>query len=752
MDMKVTGCGILESFGENNQRVLFRKDEYSGFCFITKIHDKINRVCLHWSEGGFVGELGGVEYGLKYKKIDNGFYVEACIENVSSVRFIPEYVALRTGIDHYMDSFPQWDSKLFPTLLRCEHDGFYGYYSSPSGGILAVASPDPVAAWKICYNKIAEEDEGNCYLNYLDGGHRIYTSDFHLMNVHVDNERYPVMEWLDPGERRIWRFFFSFVDSREDLPRFFAFRGRIPFIRSKIYSIEQGQYISGVIYSINDISQAFICDERKKNTYDLMIDKKDDCVFSFHSDPLIKPGVYTVYVHDNDNRVGTAVYFVQREGVWYLEKARDAVLYNPPCPTHHMECFVSLYTLLYSESLLGWKSKEADNIFNYIVDSLYDYKRHQMKYAATMRIQDTACMAALMAFKYKLSNELRYLEYARYLGDFMLGLQHEDGGYYAQRTALKSVHYTSVTYLGAYMFFLGTVESCTSGFEEAGRKHIESAIKSFQDLLVRGEDIETEGESTFEDGMITCSIHQLSLWALNVDDEVLRYKIITECERLFEKHLCLSQDYVPDSRMNGATLRFWESQYALSIFSDFFDSPCGWSAWRSYGAWNLYILTKNKKYFYAVLNNIRACMQLIDNETGVLRWGFTPDPYIITDAFLPSSDGGEVKNIRIGEQYLEMTSSWHRSIPFPRAKWGIDNLVHECFKAYSEIYLQNAVVVYDEEIICMNCNAVFFDGILEVRSVGNTVQRIYFDLPGGTLVKMQGREFLIGWGWVDNIG
>lgn len=45
-------------------------------------------------------------------------------------------LGFRLGIDSYMDSYPQWNRKFFPTALRCEKSVFWSYFISPEGKML----------------------------------------------------------------------------------------------------------------------------------------------------------------------------------------------------------------------------------------------------------------------------------------------------------------------------------------------------------------------------------------------------------------------------------------------------------------------------------------------------------------------------------------------------------------------------------------------------------------------------------------
>ena len=57
-------------------------------------------------------------------------------------------------------------------------------------------------------------------------------------------------------------------------------------------------------------------------------------------------------------------------------------------------------------------------------------------------------------------------------------------------------------------------------------RHKESAERAIDDLLLRLDNIQTEGDMTFEDGMITCSALQLALRALLEGDSARRSDIL----------------------------------------------------------------------------------------------------------------------------------------------------------------------------------------------------------------------------------
>ena len=72
-------------------------------------------------------------------------------------------------------------------------------------------------------------------------------------------------------------------------------------------------------------------------------------------------------------------------------------------------------------------------------------------------------------------------------------------------------------------------------------------------------------------------------------------------------HTSHQQSIIPDSRMNGGTLRFWEAQYDVEMqltgdSPNMMNSPHGWSAWNIYALFNLYELTGDQQYLERGMN------------------------------------------------------------------------------------------------------------------------------------------------------
>jgi hypothetical protein len=164
---------------------------------------------------------------------------------------------------------------------------------------------------------------------------------------------------------------------------------------------------------------------------------------------------------------------------------------------------------------------------------------------------------------------------------------------------------------------------------EKAEIHYASAKKAVDELVRNLDNIETEGEMTLEDGMISCSALQIGMFALTLPEEE-RAEYIKAAEYMLSIHSCLEQQLIPDSRMNGASIRYWESQYDVMIRENMFNSPHGWTGWTLYAHYYLYMLTGKKKYLMSLMNGMGAGSQLID-ENGNLRWAFCAAPYIKAD-------------------------------------------------------------------------------------------------------------------------
>lgn len=142
--------------------------------------------------------IDGVECRLTYKEWKGQPAMEVILENKGNVPFQPVKAGLKLGIDTYMDKYPDWFGKYFPTLMMNEKTHFYGYLQTPSGHTLGVVSPQPVASWSVDYNLGYQDPAPHWFM-----GHRIESLNLDLMNALPLPQHCPQDLWiLKQGERK----------------------------------------------------------------------------------------------------------------------------------------------------------------------------------------------------------------------------------------------------------------------------------------------------------------------------------------------------------------------------------------------------------------------------------------------------------------------------------------------------------------------------------------------------------------------
>lgn len=89
---------------------------------------------------------------------------------------------------------------------------------------------------------------------------------------------------------------------------------------------------------------------------------------------------------------------------------------------------------------------------------------------------------------------------------------------------------------------LGKTESV---WKEAADRHYASAKRAIDQLVASQGDFETEGELTFEDGMVSCSALQIGMLALMQQDEKERKHYTDAMLQILNSHDCLTQCVFP---------------------------------------------------------------------------------------------------------------------------------------------------------------------------------------------------------------
>jgi hypothetical protein len=380
---------------------------------------------------------------------------------------------------------------------------------------------------------------------------------------------------------------------------------------------------------------------------------------------------------------------------------------------------------------------------NSVPDNIPHYYRY---------MSNTAQMAGLLSYRYFKDRDTRWLNWSSGLADYVLSCQTPEGYYKPDPT--DDVIYTSVFYPAKSIMEVMAAEKLAASEDKKWQvsydKHYNSVKKAMDHLVSAGDNIETEGQLTYEDGMISCSATQLGLFALIQNDSESRDKYAQAARQFLKGHSCLEQLLIPDSRMNGATLRFWESQYDILLRGsmNMMNSPHGWSAWLIPALWYQYLLTGEEMWLTKTFNALGSCIQVINSDSGELRWAFIPDPYVevttlVEDTLTPGR-GKRVPKI-IGEQYMPKISSFHYPEREPvsgnsdTVGWTCDNDVHEIFTAMEEVALTSCYLIEraSGELITYNCSAVKqADGSIIVQPNEAIISRLHVNIKGKKTVKV----------------
>ncbi len=591
---------------------------------------------------------------------------------------------LRTGVDTYMESYPVWNDLFFPTMLQCEPTHFKGYLQAPNGSILAICSPDIIKSWSLdycraIYGDVPEE-------NHV--GHRIYSFCLHLVN----EEKEGGFKVLKAGENVECTLYFTIKKVLDEVEPFWKKMIGIPSIISKKWTYEQGETLE--ISSDGALTVTSPSGKIVKS-----------------GESLSEEGRYEVNAK-MQGRMSTANLFVRPALHKYLRFAADCAFSHPQRPSTHAETFYGYF------SAFGYALHSQDKEF--LQKTLQDFDHfckvmqtedgeHLVEEADPPRVQNISTLISLYVLAYRASREGNYLQKAIVFARRLMEAQDKDGAY----LGYGRVHYTCVIYPAKSMLELCDLLQELGGYEKEYAEIYASAHRAITDLSVRLDNIQTEGQQTFEDGMISCAALQLGMLALR-DKE--NRALFTDCaKKLLRKHECLERRIVTDSRSRGCTLRFWESMYDVLIDCNMINSPHGWTSWKTYATFYLYLLTGELQYLTDTFDTLGASLQCFDLEKRQLNWAYIVDPVLKAGVF--SKNG--VENRVFGECYLPMISDWWQSdrdtvcrgYAFP--KLGIvegrrkgaccDNDVHEHIKCLLEVGLNAFIHEEDEKIYAYNC-------------------------------------------------
>ncbi len=644
------------------------------------------------------------------------------LENQTETVFSPERLEFCLGIDTEMIDYPQWNEIHFPKMLRCEKTHFFGAFQNTAGDILGIASPDPIAYFDYEYEKLPDG-------NYE---HRIFTVSLGLLTSLPLPKRHPTcLGALLPHEKKQYRI--KLIPNLTEDTYFDVVSkiARIPLIDAEKFTVVPGEGFSPKFYS----DQPY--------TYTLTDPHGAFC------DAAKETGEYTLTLK-TASHTAQAKFYCRKPLDFYLQKAAEEAIAKPPRPTTNCESYYGFFSL-YLHCLHngdGEMLKKTDEMFFEIMPYVFSFEKAE-PVLIPHRIQNVSTFISLLVDRYEATDDISSLALAEQYAKFLIRCQGADGVY---RNRWK--HYTCVIYIAKSMQELYLAEKRA----EREAEWIYDSLKLAIDELVRSLDnIETEGKSTFEDGMISCSALQIAYFALLLP-QAERQPYIAAAEHMIRLHRCLEQTLIPDCRMRGGSLRYWEAQFDINCKANLFSSPHGWTAWTAYAKYYLFCLTGKYEYLKEFADTLDACLQLVSDE-GELRWAFCCDPLVTAPSMFPDEtkpvrDGmrfvslpngafrERYETVTFGECYLPMVSGWFRQgeqIPtggysycpliYPHGNQMVDNQggccdndVHEIFKCLEETALHKGFVAErsDGSYLCYGCEAEKKDGVLYLTSRENT--------------------------------
>lgn len=750
---------IFKGKNSNDTIPFFQQKDNIGPSFYAVVDGK--RIVSSWIPDGrysYRSMIDKVECRMNYREWKGQPALEIVLENKGSFPFQPEKAGLQLGIDTYMDKYPEWYGKYFPTLMRNERSHFYGYLQTPSGHMLGLVSPDPVASWSVEYNLGYQDPPPHWFM-----GHRIESLNIDLINTLPLPEHNPQNLWmLASGEVKRW------VIALVDIKHPESFENQVhKLIEAPVIRIPQTTYypqektVFEVLSSSDDIkvmddAGKVLPIEIKSLNNDV---KKVSCM-------LPRTGLYRVYATAGD-KVSEGVLSAHSPWEWTIKQARIGALKYHQKATSHIESWYGFHSAFIAAKY--FPDKKIDRILNdrfeYLFNLLHDKSKMEPQYYAS-RIQNTSGTIGMLVDRYEAYGNIDDLKSASKLGDWLMNTWQRDDGAYMNH----GIVYTSVIYVAKSMLELTMAEKLAGkkdvSWNVLAERHYNSAKRAIDQLVESQGDFETEGELTFEDGMVSCSALQIGLLGLMQDNQALRKHYTDAMLKILNSHDCLAQLRVPDARRRGGTMRYWEAQYDVQMLPNMFNSPHGWSAWRGYATYYAYLLTGDERWIRETYNAMGAFSHLIDYKTGDLRWAFVVDPFLrvkqacsadthfTADSLSFGNPHPELYDTRefiIGEQYVNMISDWQTVNTQ-------DNDVHEVFKCIGETVLTNAFVLEraDGSIVGYNCEIERKGNNICVNVSEKQIVNLHCNLKHGFRISFNGeskdiKSGFMGWAFGKDI-
>lgn len=305
--------GSLQSIVNNQTGSTFSffKEGFKGPFFYLKTNQKTVELAPNSKTGpDGVVKYDGLRLHTSYGSYKNYPMIKASVRNAHNIPYQINTLGLRLGIDTYMEHYPDWEEKMFPTLLRCEKTHFWGYFMSPKGKIVVIASPDAIASWSHEYTQSWGE-EPDTY-----GGHRITSINLDLLNQLPLPARHPQNLWrLDGGEEKIFRIVFAEANNLSEVPGLVHEITQAPVISFERSFVQQGQAFTFSVMGKNNTKIV------APNGTEEFLGGGNQFKYTTGQE-----GTYTIVSKSANGKQSEAVFYVRKPYGWYMQAGMDLSL------------------------------------------------------------------------------------------------------------------------------------------------------------------------------------------------------------------------------------------------------------------------------------------------------------------------------------------------------------------------------------------------------------------------------------------
>ena len=187
MKVEILDKGKIFNIKAGSFSVPFVPENYGFFVYKDDKHEAVE---VNVEEAGYVGVYGDLHFALSYEQQPECLKVKVKIENHGAD--FDGRIGFHVGVDTYMEKYPEWNDKFFPTLLRCEKTHLWGYYMNTAENALAIATEGPVASYDIQYNKIGKVP----FMAFMDELNSDFLDRFVQGDVHLCFEEYRYTQFI----------------------------------------------------------------------------------------------------------------------------------------------------------------------------------------------------------------------------------------------------------------------------------------------------------------------------------------------------------------------------------------------------------------------------------------------------------------------------------------------------------------------------------------------------------------------------